>query len=359
VDPTFMPIAAMATLALADRPESLDAWDELLAEAHRHGSVFVIAGYHLWRGWAVAQRGVLGEAEDLLRQAAQGIVELWRTDLSGSTPFAAGLLARILVDRGELAAARSLLEHPGDLRDGSMGGQLVRRAQLELLLADGRAEEALAAADRLTASLREATNPSWSPWRSLRAQALAALGRRDEAIVLVDVELAAARRWGAPQAIGRALRVLGELERERGLDRLEQAVALLDPSTARLELARALVAHGRALRLARRPTEARGPLRRGYEIATVCGAAPLAEHARSELAAAGSRPRAEALSGVGALTPSEQRVASLAAGGSSNREIAQTLYVTPKTVEVHLSATYRKLGIRSRRELEHALVSVP
>ena len=66
----------------------------------------------------------------------------------------------------------------------------------------------------------------------------------------------------------------------------------------------------------------------------------------------GRRPRRDALSGVGSLTPSEKRVAGLAASGLSNREIAQELYVTPKTVEVHLSNTYRKLEIRSRRQLE-------
>ena len=76
---------------------------------------------------------------------------------------------------------------------------------------------------------------------------------------------------------------------------------------------------------------------------------------RAELYAAGARPRTAALSGAGALTASERRVAGLAADGSSNRDIAQTLYVTPKTVEVHLSNAYRKLGIRSRRELAGAL----
>ena len=70
-----------------------------------------------------------------------------------------------------------------------------------------------------------------------------------------------------------------------------------------------------------------------------------------ELYAAGARPRTDARSGAAALTASERRVADLAAGGETNRDIAQSLYVTPKTVEVHLSNAYRKLGIRSRREL--------
>ena len=71
--------------------------------------------------------------------------------------------------------------------------------------------------------------------------------------------------------------------------------------------------------------------------------------------AAGARPRSAARSGPGSLTPSERRVAKLAAEGRTNREIAQTLYVTPKTVEVHLSRAYRKLGVGSRRELLPAL----
>ena len=105
---------------------------------------------------------------------------------------------------------------------------------------------------------------------------------------------------------------------------------------------------GSALRLARKPSDARAPLRDAFEIASHCGAQPLAEHARNELYAAGGRPRRQALTGPESLTPSERRVAELAAGGESNRDIARALYVTPKTVEVHLTSVYRKLGIRSR-----------
>jgi DNA-binding NarL/FixJ family response regulator len=79
------------------------------------------------------------------------------------------------------------------------------------------------------------------------------------------------------------------------------------------------------------------------------------ENIRREIHATGARPRTDALSGAAALTSSERRVAEMAADGQSNKDIAQALYVTPKTVEVHLSNTYRKLGIKSRRALAEAL----
>jgi DNA-binding CsgD family transcriptional regulator len=75
------------------------------------------------------------------------------------------------------------------------------------------------------------------------------------------------------------------------------------------------------------------------------------------LLATGARPRRIALSGVESLTPSERRVAEMAAEGGTNREIAQALFVTPKTVEVHLSSAYRKLSIRSRSQLSKALAT--
>ena len=132
---------------------------------------------------------------------------------------------------------------------------------------------------------------------------------------------------------------------------------MLEPSQARLEHARALVELGAALRRGNRRSESREPLRRGLELATDCGAAPLAERAETELLATGARPRRVALSGVDSLTPSERRVAEMAAEGGTNREIAQALFVTPKTVEVHLSSAYRKLGISSRRQLASALAA--
>jgi DNA-binding NarL/FixJ family response regulator len=155
--------------------------------------------------------------------------------------------------------------------------------------------------------------------------------------------------------LARSLRVAGTLAGDLAL--LEEAEQLAAGSPARLEHAECLCALGTHLRLARRPTEAREPLRRALELASGSGARPLAERARTELHATGARPRTDALSGVMALTASERRVAELALDGATNKDIAQALYVTPKTVEVHLSSTYRKLGIRSRRDLAGALAA--
>ena len=130
---------------------------------------------------------------------------------------------------------------------------------------------------------------------------------------------------------------------------------MLAASPSRLEHARALVELGGALRRGKERSEARELLRQGVELALLCGATPLAERGNNELAATGARPRKVSPTGLEALTASERRVAQLAAGELSNKEIAQALFVTVKTVEVHLSHVYRKLEIASRRQLGVAL----
>ena len=243
---------------------------------------------------------------------------------------------------------------PGDDSDGT---NFARRSLVGVHLASGDGEAALGAAEDYERHAERTKNPAWAPWRSLKAQALALLGRRDEAIALAREEVELARGWGAPSNLGRSLRVLGELLGKDGMAELEESVALLEQCPGRVERARALAALGAELRRARRPTDAREPLRRALEPAEVSGALALAEHARSELYATGARPRTTALDGVESLTERELRVARLAAEGQTNRDIAQLLYVTPKTVEVHLTNAYRKLNIASRRELPGALAA--
>jgi DNA-binding CsgD family transcriptional regulator len=132
-------------------------------------------------------------------------------------------------------------------------------------------------------------------------------------------------------------------------------VEALEQSPAALERARTLVELGAALRRAGRRRDARPPLRRGIELADGFGARAIARRGREELGATGARVPPRHARDRDELTPSELRVAMLAADGRSNKEIAQALFVTVEGVEWHLSHAYMKLGIRSRRELASAL----
>jgi DNA-binding CsgD family transcriptional regulator len=353
-DHGFLPMFSIAALILADREEVMDVWEQMLSAAHRAGSMFGITTIYLWRGYTLYRRGDLPEAEASLRDAVESFPQYGYGE-SGMI-YTGAHLGAILIERGDLEGARAAItEHPDP---GAIdAARYWLQAKMALLLAEGKPEEALEIADEIPRRLHWLVNPTDAYWRSYKAQALDRLGRTDEAIALVEEELKLARDWGAPATIGRVLRVLGTLEREDGIEHLRESVTQLERSTTRLEYAKALCALGTALRLARKPTEAREPLAQALELADVCGATALEERARSELHATGARPRSTALSGVGSLTPSEKRVADLAADGLSNREIAQELYVTPKTVEVHLSNTYRKLEIKSRRDLSSVLVA--
>jgi DNA-binding CsgD family transcriptional regulator len=160
--------------------------------------------------------------------------------------------------------------------------------------------------------------------------------------------------------IGVALRAKGQIEGgERGIGLLRESAEILRGSPARLEYARALTDLGASLRRTRRRREAREPLAEALDVATRSGASVTAERAREELAATGARPRRVLLTGIDSLTPSEARVARMAADGMTNKEIAQALFVTVKTVEMHLGHAYTKLEISSRKELPETLAAGP
>jgi DNA-binding NarL/FixJ family response regulator len=349
------PGMAGGVLTFAEYPSILAFWDDRMADAHRAGSMFAKLTAHLWRSLSLLRHGDLTDVE---RDTVAGIEgqRLWGLEIASGGSHTYGILASSYTERGMLDNAREALASVPPEPVATYGSLTWRRARIELLLAERDFEGALAAVPDLQTTLTDA--PVLAPWRTLRALALDGLGgdeRRAEAIELAAEEVALAREAGAPAPIGRALRILGTLKREQGLDDLLEAVKLLESSNARLERAKALRALGVALRLARQPSDAREPLRRALELAAACDADGLADDIRSELAATGARPRTTATGGVDALTASERRVSGLAAEGRTNKDIAQELYVTPKTVEVHLSNAYRKLGIRSRHELAQAL----
>ncbi len=274
--------------------------------------------------------------------------------------MATAFMIPALIERGAIEQARALLA-AGNL-NGRLGPtwpyNVVRHARGCLLAAVG--DHAAAVKELLEAGeLAEVwgvRNPMLMPWRSDAALSLIALGDCREASRLCAEEIELARRWGASRGLGIALRAAGVAEgADRGIELLTEAVSVLRRSPARLELARALIDLGAAHRRAGSRARAREVLREGLDLAHALGGLALANRARRELVVAGGRPRRDATRGRDALTPSELRVAQLAAGGQTNRQIAQALFVTQRTVENHLTSTYAKLGISCRPELPAAL----
>jgi DNA-binding CsgD family transcriptional regulator len=201
--------------------------------------------------------------------------------------------------------------------------------------------EHLRTAGRITSVM--AFGPVAAPWRSALA---IALGPGDEAVALAEEELALACATGLPRLQGVALRALGVAlgPSDDGVEKLRESVAILG-GVAPLERARSLAELGAAFKRQNHRIEARATLDAALDLASECGAERLRERIYEELAAAGGRRRRTDEEGVRALTASELRVARLAGEGLSNVEIAQSLYISLKTVETHLSRAYAKLGL--------------
>ena len=355
----YLALHALVTAdAVADAQPDLD---RSLADARRRGSALGGASASMFRSHALLARGAVAAAAAEAAGALDlGIgLQLW-----GMVPHMAAVLVEALVERGELEEAERELVRPELapwLGDAAGADKLLgARGYLRLERGDHAAalDDLLCCGRHLRALRIE--NPAFCPWRSRAALALAALGRRDAGRELVDEELDRARRYGAPRAVGVALRAQALIEEgPAALELLAAAVAALADSQSRLEHARALVDLGAALRRSGARRDARTALREGLDAARRCGALALAARAHAELEASGLHPRKMLVGGVEALTPSERRVAELAAGGMANAEIAQSLFVTVKTVETHLGRTYRKLDIPGRGGLAAALAPPP
>ena len=276
-------------------------------------------------------------------------------------PVSLGVLIHPMMERDGLQEAAALMDEY-DMWGEKINWSLVSFPLLvrgRLRTALGRPREAIADFRQHAELDRNASrlNHAHTPWRSSMALALHALGEDlDEARRLVEEELQLAREFGSPRETGPALRIAGLIEGgERGLELLSQSVAELRDSPFELELAKSLADQGAATRRAGQRTQARALLAEALDAADRCGALTLAERVRSELRAAGARPRRSRESGPSALTATERRIAELAASGMTNREIAQAQFVTTKTVETHLASVYRKLDIPGRPRLAEAL----
>jgi DNA-binding CsgD family transcriptional regulator len=344
---------------LCDDPEGLARHERAIAEAARRRRVTNVGAGHLQLAEIRFRLGALPEAETDARTSW----ELLRGERHGATAFywwSGAMIIEVLTARGELKEAAAIARAHG-LSDSDRVQScvlpwppLVPIARGQLALAQGQVQLGieLLMDDGDWLESRGWANPSLNPWRAHVAPALAMAGRIDDAREVIGPAVVRAREFGSPWALGMALRAAGTVEQgEHGIALLQEAIRLLEPARCRVEHAHALLELGAILRRRHQRSEARQHLRVALDLAHRCGAKPLADRARDELAATGARPRRLALSGADSLTASERRVAKLAIDGLSNREIAQTLFVTRKTVEAHVSHIFSRLDVSSREQL--------
>ncbi len=269
-------------------------------------------------------------------------------------------LAHVAAGRGEDAHAREhaarALELASRLDVGSI--EILAGTALGFLeLSLGRCDDAVAELEftgrrAVARGLRE---PCVSMWASDLAEAYARQGRRADAETVLEGLEGQARPTGRCSALAAVARVRGMLADAGDYHQLfAQALHWHDGVRMPFELARTQLCFGERLRRSKRLVEGRDVLRPALATFEDLGAEPWAERARRELRAAGEQVRPH-LTPVTGLTPQELQVALLVVDGVSNREAAAALFISPKTVEVHLTRIYRKLGVRSRTQLARAL----
>lgn len=344
-------LRCITVLTWAGHLREAQRWaDHMLAGALDQDALFPRVIAHCQRA-EIAVR--LGDLPVALTEAKQALaLTTAHHEVKSCRAVAVTAVAKIRGAMGHYEEAVGLLQGLHDLPPSALGvrgffrlksGDL--RGALADLLECGHRLEAL-----------KIVNPALSAWRSSAASAWKQLGNDAEARRLAEEEVELARRWGDPVVIGQALRSLGAVNSGAAAERaLTESVSLLEQTDARLQLALSLVAVGQAQGRKGSLTQARQALRRGMLLAEESGAQALTAAAHKSLLASGGRLRRTPVSGIPALTPTERRIAVHAARGRTNKNIADLLHITPRTVEVHLTRVYGKLSIPGRNALADAL----
>ncbi|MFJ6789454.1 helix-turn-helix transcriptional regulator [Streptomyces angustmyceticus] len=353
VDSPFFLTTAATALLYAGLPGEADAAYQRIVDATRQSQRLLLYGLcQALRAEAHYRLGALSEALAATRSALNVVPPShWGRTLA--LPVATQIHA--LIDSGDLAGADAAAAQvfPATSLDTWQWNEfLCARGRLRLTRQDPKA----ALVDLLEAGRRQRqwtrTSPAVSSWWFWAGRAHLALGEPGAARELAEEAVERAREGNLTDALGAGLRLLATTESGAGkLGTLEEALSVLDGSPARLERAHALVDYGATLHACGRTDAARETLRQGLDLAYALGATRLHAQANDALLATGARPRRVTSSGVESLTPSEAQVARMAAAGGTNREIAEELFVTQRTVEQHLTSVYRKVGVSGRRGL--------
>lgn len=346
----------LCALMMADRDdEAATVIDRHLTAARRKGAPALV-GIMLFLRALIAFRA--GDLEDAAGDGQAALDVAVTHHLDHLVPAALAVLVDVMRERDDLGGAEALLaDHGYDAGDGdSVFHLFMLFARGRLHGARERWAEAFADLERGLERSEAAgiVSPGLVSWRVNIAFGAFLAGRLGDARVLARSALDEAERFGAPRPLAEARRLV--VTTDESVPAAEGALVLSEFAKlgARLEEARTLLALARSPSILGTPEEA-DLVAEALQIAERCGATRLVSIAAGTLRALGGSKKLRPMSGVGALTASERRTSMLAAAGRTNREIAEELFVSVKTVETHLAHTYQKLGISSRAELGSAL----
>jgi DNA-binding CsgD family transcriptional regulator len=357
-DPTSVVwlIGSFQALMFTERYDEARAGLDLLVRTARERSTPSVLPLALFTRAELSRR--VGRLDEALVDATECVQIAEDTGQDSNAAIGRWTLARIQAVRGHGLESRMQVEHMLAAIGTSEASNIPSYADeaLGLLaLGEGRHDDAaehLGAAERRYREQAVRPGPVTDAYAQDLVEALIRVGRLAEAEeCLADVEGYVAR--------GSALWLAAVAARCRGLlaadaefeQHFAAALELHGRTTAPFERARTELCLGERRRRARRARDARGPLMSALATFEVLGAAPWADRARRELRAAGARPRAARAPTTESLTPQELQIALAVSEGSTNKEVAAALLISPKTVEYHLGKVYEKLGVRSRAEL--------
>jgi DNA-binding CsgD family transcriptional regulator len=346
-------------LWLASRVAALlwddDAWDVLSARfvqrARDAGELSVLplalmtrSGLHVFAG-ETAMASSLQEELMAVNEATGSTV----------TPYA--WLARMGFSGRAAEAARAIEAARGEgLRRGEgQGLTFIHWVTAVLNNGLGRYEEALAAAQEAAGDMYASWWHSWGLIELIEAAARS--GMPELAADAVARLSQATAPSGTDWALGIEARSRALVSESDAAERLyHEAIERLARTRIRVELARAHLLYGEWLRRERRRLDAREQLRTAHKLFTEFGMEAFAERARVELNATGEHARKRTVETRDDLTPQEAQISRLAAEGATNQEIAAQLFISPSTVDYHLRKAFRKLDVKSRRQLKEHLL---
>ena len=355
-------LAVQALLYAGRLSEAQDAADAAVRDARERGALLAHVEASYMRALVLFARGRITEAAADAQAGVHGLDWRWH----GQRQRAVAMLLDCMVERGELEQAANLIkradhELPVPAAQGSVVMLHMARGRVHLRLGnyDAARREVEAAVNAVRDYDYLPINPAAFPWQSLAGEIAHFSGDHARARSLIEEEVRLAQLFEVPIGLGIALRRRAITETgDQALATLYEAVDVLEGTEARLELARAHAALGSALRRAGRRVDARSHLQTGLDLAHRGGATGLETQLREELTAAGARPRRPAITGVESLTPTQLRVAQLAADGLSTREIAELIFVSRNTIAWHLGNVYRKLQVDSRELVKERIKPV-